>query len=93
MRELTWVRGEVRVRPEGVAGLWRVSLRRRELSTVLVLQSLFWTTPSGATFSLLIALLYGVPALVLHRVRTPQVSGFYFVKEHVKCFSSLTVTF
>lgn len=56
MRLLTWVGGKVHV----LSTLWR------ELPAVLALKPLFWTTPSRATFPLLMALLYGIPTLVLY---------------------------
>lgn len=65
LREITWVWEEVHMMSEGAAGLGLVSLLGWELSTALVLKPLFWTTSSGAAFSLLVALLYGVPTLVL----------------------------
>ena len=63
--ETTWVWGQVWALPRGAVGLRLVPALQEELSTALALNPLLWTTPSGAAFPLLMALLYGVPTLEL----------------------------
>lgn len=65
---------EVHVWPRGVVSPGLVS---GLLSMVLARRPRLWNAPSGAAPSLLTAPLHGVPALVLCRLRTQRMSGFY----------------